>query len=53
MESFSVKVKVLGVASANAWVKILLYCLWLKEHIHYILTGYGPTLSSGNLTTGR
>jgi hypothetical protein len=27
-----------GVASAYGWVKILLYCLWLNEHIHYFLT---------------
>jgi hypothetical protein len=27
-----------GVASAYGWVTILLYCLWLNEHIHYILT---------------
>jgi hypothetical protein len=26
------------VASAYGWVTILLYCLWLNEHIHYILT---------------
>jgi hypothetical protein len=27
-----------GVASAYGWVTILLYCLWLNEHIHYFLT---------------
>jgi hypothetical protein len=42
-----------GVASAYGWVTILLYCLWLNEHIHYFLTGYGPTLSSDSLTAGR
>jgi hypothetical protein len=26
------------VASAYGWVTILLYCLWLNDHIHYILT---------------
>jgi hypothetical protein len=41
------------VASAYGWVKILLYCLWLNKHIHYFLTGYGPTLSSDSLTAGR
>jgi hypothetical protein len=42
-----------GVASAYGWVTILLYCLWLNEHIHYFLTVYGPTLSSNSLTIGR
>jgi hypothetical protein len=27
-----------GVALAYGWVTILLYCLWLNEHIHYFLT---------------
>jgi hypothetical protein len=26
------------VASTYGWVTILLYCLWLNEHIHYFLT---------------
>ena len=38
MELFSTKVKVLGVASSYGWVTILLYCLWLNEHIRYFLT---------------
>jgi hypothetical protein len=42
-----------GVASAYGWVTIFLYCLWLNKHIHYILTGHGPTLSLDNLTVGR
>jgi hypothetical protein len=42
-----------GVASVYGWVTILLYCLWLNEHIHYFLIGYGPTLSSNSLTVGR
>jgi hypothetical protein len=42
-----------GVDSAYGWVTILLYCLWLNEHIHYILTGYRPTLSLDSLTAGR
>jgi hypothetical protein len=42
-----------GVASAYGWVTILLYCPWLNEHIHYFLTGYGPTLSLDSLTAGR
>jgi hypothetical protein len=42
-----------GVASAYGWVTILLYCLWLNDHIHYFLRGYGTTLSSENLTDGR
>jgi hypothetical protein len=50
----SVKVKVLGGGlCAYGWVTILLYCLWKNEHISFILTGYGPTLSSDSLTTGR
>jgi hypothetical protein len=33
----SVKVKVLrGGISAYGWVTILLYCLWLNEHTHFI-----------------
>jgi hypothetical protein len=47
------KLRCLGVALAYGWVTILLYCLWLNEHIHYFLTGYGPTLSSNSLTAGR
>jgi hypothetical protein len=27
--------------------------MWLNEHIHHILTGYGPTPPSFNLTTRR
>jgi hypothetical protein len=27
-----------GVASSYVWVAILLYCLWLNEHIYYFLT---------------
>jgi hypothetical protein len=42
-----------GVASAYGWVTILLYYLWLNEHIHYFLTGYGSTLFSDNITIGR
>jgi hypothetical protein len=50
----SVKVKVLGGGlCAYGWVTILLYCLWKNEHISFILTGYGPTLSSNSLTIGR
>ena len=50
----SIKVKVLGGGlCAYGWVTILLYCLWKNEHISFILTGYGPTLSSDSLTTGR
>jgi hypothetical protein len=50
----SVKVKVLGGGlCAYGWVTILLYCLWKNEHISLFLTGYGPTLSSDSLTTGR
>ena len=50
----SVNVKVLrGGISAYGWVKILLYCLWLNEHIHHILIGYRPTPPSFSLTTGR
>jgi hypothetical protein len=49
-----VKLKVLGgVLCAYGWVTIFLYCLWKKEHIPLFLIGYGPTLSSDNLTTGR
>ena len=32
------RLRCLGVASAYGWVTILLYCLWLNEHIHYFLT---------------
>jgi hypothetical protein len=32
------RLRCLGVASAYGWVTILLYCLWLKKHIHYFLT---------------
>jgi hypothetical protein len=42
-----------GVASTYGWVTILLYCLLKKEHISLFPTGYGPTLSSDTLTTGR
>jgi hypothetical protein len=49
-----VKVKVLGGGlCVYGWVTILLYCLWKKEHISFILLGYGPTLSSDILTTRR
>jgi hypothetical protein len=49
-----VKVKVLGGGlCAYGWVTILLYCLWKNKHISFILTSYGPTLSSYSLTTGR
>jgi hypothetical protein len=41
------------VASAYFWVTILLYCLWKNKHISLFLTGYGPTLSSDSITTGR
>jgi hypothetical protein len=33
-----------GVASAYGWVTILLYCLWLNEHIHYFLTCLYPLI---------
>jgi hypothetical protein len=50
----SVKVKVLGGGlCAYGWVTILLYCLCKNKHISLFITGYGPTLSSDNLTTGR
>jgi hypothetical protein len=50
----SVKVKVLeGDLCAYDWVTILLYCLWKNEHVYFNLTGYGSTLSSDSLTTGR
>ena len=32
------RLKCSGVASTYGWVTILLYCLWLNEQIHYILT---------------
>jgi hypothetical protein len=38
------------VASTYGWVTILLYCLWLNEHIHYILTK--GTLDYGLCYTG-
>ena len=50
----SVKVKVLeGGLCTYGWVTILLYFLWKNEHISLFVTGYGPTLSSDSLTTGR
>jgi hypothetical protein len=49
-----VKVKVLeGGLCAYGWVTILLYCLWKNEHISFILIGYGLTLSSDSVATGR
>jgi hypothetical protein len=39
------RLRCLGVTSAYGWVTILLYCLWLNEHIHYFLTNisYGSS----------
>jgi hypothetical protein len=42
-----------GGLCSYGWVTILLYCLWKNEHISFILTSYGPTLSLDGLTTGR
>ena len=36
-----------GVASIYGWVTILLYCLWLNEHIHYFLTPRGNVKRTG------
>jgi hypothetical protein len=46
MELFSVKVKVLGVASAYGWVTIVILSMVKQAHLLFLI-GYGPATIFG------